>query len=141
MSQVVHVCHPSFGHRAVEVGEAEVVIGRAGAGVDVEIDGDRLLSRRHGRMWGDREGVWYQDLDSRNGSYSGGLRLQAPVLLAPGTEVLLSEVRICLAPVAEPAAAKTRAPPSLTLPPGMELRFQGRVGGEGLTQVLTAPSS
>src|SRR5688500_3877492 len=86
----VAVLHPSRGPSTVDLSTGtQLVVGRSGAGADVEIY-DPLISKRHGRLWSDPEGfIWYEDLGSTNGSWVRGTRLREPVRLSAGVEVTL----------------------------------------------------
>ncbi|MCA9610019.1 MAG: FHA domain-containing protein, partial [Myxococcales bacterium] len=73
----------------LESGES-LVIGRA-APSDLVIE-DGSLSRRHARFLREDEGVVVEDLDSTNGTWFHGTRLEAPVTLHPGDAVTLGSV-------------------------------------------------
>ena len=45
---------------------------------------DRQVSRRHARVWMDAQGVWLEDLASKNGTHVNGRRVTAPVRLRDG---------------------------------------------------------
>lgn len=116
--------HPVAGPTAVEPGAGELIVGRVGTGADVELR-DGMISRRHGRVWVDGSGIWYEDLGSSNGSWLKGERLSAPVRLAPGVEVRLGgETWLRL------------EEPALELPQGLELSLQATLGPQGFTDAL-----
>ncbi|MEW6281014.1 MAG: FHA domain-containing protein, partial [Candidatus Eremiobacterota bacterium] len=85
----VRFSHPRSGSREVLVPGG--VIGRAGGGGDVQVEGDDLMSRRHGQLRLEGQEVWYEDLGSSNGSWLAGNRLTGPVRLSPGQPVRLGE--------------------------------------------------
>ncbi len=45
---------------------------------------DRQVSRRHARIWVDTQGVWLEDLASKNGTHVNGRRVGEPVRLRDG---------------------------------------------------------
>lgn len=58
-----------------------VLIGR-GADCDVVVN-DAKASRHHCRLTRENDGFRLEDLQSRNGTYVEGLRVDAPVMLKP----------------------------------------------------------
>jgi DNA-binding winged helix-turn-helix (wHTH) protein len=66
--------------REIALGPGENLLGRDEA-VIVWID-DALVSRRHARIVIDETGAILEDLDSKNGTYLGGKRIQGPTRLA-----------------------------------------------------------
>lgn len=54
---------------------------------------DRQVSRYHARLSREREGVFLEDLSSKNGSYLKGQRVSAPVLLEDGDPVQIALVQ------------------------------------------------
>ncbi|MBI3925842.1 MAG: FHA domain-containing protein [Armatimonadetes bacterium] len=52
------------------------------------------MSRRHGRLFLQDGGVWYEDLGSSNGGWIGTQRLSGPIKLRPGQEVRLGLSRL-----------------------------------------------
>ncbi|MHB2021086.1 MAG: sensor histidine kinase [Candidatus Xenobia bacterium] len=130
----VRFWHPASGIRLEEIGEGGAVIGRAGGGADIGLEGDYRISRRHGKVWVENNQVWYEDMGSQNGSFVDGDKLQARVALRPGVAVLLSETRLTLDEDATPMR-------SLSLPEGLEVRMQGRAGHAGLVETLGGDAS
>jgi predicted component of type VI protein secretion system len=93
--------------RRVEVG-AELVLGREHA--DVTLD-DEEVSRRHALVRPVPGGLEVEDLDSLNGTWVNGARIERAARLAPGDELRVG--RITLAVEAGPAAAPaTKAAPA-----------------------------
>lgn len=79
--------------KGVHVGQSfplhkrETVIGREEE-VDVSLLDDRI-SRRHARLVIDDEGVWLEDLESRNGTYLNGERLSSRRRVRDGDKIQL----------------------------------------------------
>ncbi|MBI3924216.1 MAG: FHA domain-containing protein [Armatimonadetes bacterium] len=88
--------HPEFGELLFSIMPDGLVVGRSGGDADVELDGDDKMSRRHGRLWLQDGGVWYEDLGSANGSWIGNQRLTGPIQLCPGHEVRLGDTYLGL---------------------------------------------
>ncbi|MGA2925651.1 MAG: FHA domain-containing protein, partial [Solirubrobacteraceae bacterium] len=98
--------------------DRELAVGRAEPG-PASLAGDRLLSRAHARF---RRAVGgeliVEDLDSANGTYVGGQRLDGPAVLAVGDTVQLGVTTIVVrgartitgAPPTGPQATRVRAP-------------------------------
>jgi signal transduction histidine kinase len=120
---LVQLQHPHKGAQSFEIGTRRVALGRVNSGAEIEVD-DALVSKRHGSLWADDRGVWYEDSGSTNGSWVGEQRLQGPVLLKSGQEVKLGNFHLKL------------RDETLELPPGLELSLLGQVGGQGLTKIL-----
>jgi pSer/pThr/pTyr-binding forkhead associated (FHA) protein len=76
-----------------ELDSGELTIGRAGEN-DVSLEGDEFASARHVRVEPRRDGVWLHDLDSTNGTYVNGTRIDGPRRLAPGDVVRVGETEL-----------------------------------------------
>ena len=74
-----------WGTREIALGPGENLVGRDKAAV-VWID-DVLVSRRHARIVIDETGAVLEDLDSKNGTYLRGKRIEAPTRLADEDQV------------------------------------------------------
>jgi hypothetical protein len=66
---------------------------------DVALEADGLVSRRHARFFVCAHGVVIEDLDSRNGVYVDGERLQKSKLLVGGESIRIGEADLDLCPV------------------------------------------
>lgn len=79
----------------------EVVIGRAKAGVAIDLDlsPDQTVSRPHARLWQEDDATWVEDLHSRNGVFVNGEPIAERRRLAPGDVVRVGET--LLAPEGE----------------------------------------
>ncbi len=84
----------------LDAGES-LVLGRAAPSDVVIADGS--LSRRHARFARDEDGVTVEDLESTNGTWFRGKRLEAPVTLQPGDAVTLGAVTVSVNRTAERA--------------------------------------
>jgi hypothetical protein len=73
-----------------EIDSAPITVGRSGQN-DIAIDGDEFASARHVRFEQRRDGVWVTDLDSTNGTYVNGVRIDGACRLAPGDVVRVGE--------------------------------------------------
>ena len=69
---------------------APLTVGRSGEN-DVELRGDGFASARHARIDARPDGVWLEDLDSTNGTFVNGIKLERPRKLAPGDVVRVGE--------------------------------------------------
>ncbi len=72
------------------VDSAPVTVGRGGQN-DLVLDGDEFASARHARIEARSDGVWVQDLDSTNGTYVNGTRVEGAHLLAAGDVLRVGE--------------------------------------------------
>jgi len=77
--------------RAFNVGERALVIGRS-PDIDVVIN-DSNVSRRHAEVWRTSEGVAIRDLQSTNGTYVNGHRINA-VSLSPRDDVTIGTLHM-----------------------------------------------
>lgn len=107
--------------------ETELIIGRDPS-CDVIIN-DRQVSRYHTRLERRADGIWIEDLGSKNGTYVNGHRLEDPVRLRENDMVqialvqhfafLLSDATMPLDTMSLPTAALPSAPaaPLSSVPP------------------------
>jgi DNA-binding winged helix-turn-helix (wHTH) protein len=86
------VCRIAWKDRVSDLPPGESFIGRA-PGVAIQIQDDRV-SRRHARIRVGAAGATLQDLDSRNGTYLRGERIQGEVPLADGDEIRIGQDRL-----------------------------------------------
>lgn len=99
-----------IGARRVEVEERELSIGREGA--DIVIDDDEV-SRRHASIRAlAAGGARVTDLDSRNGTFVDGERIEGTRRITGGETIRIGQTEIATEPVS-PALAETKVP----LPP------------------------
>ena len=68
-------------NEAVEIGRED--------GIGVRVAQDDLVSRRHARLTPTADGVFVEDLESRNGTYVNGDEIFGKALLAPGGQLLV----------------------------------------------------
>lgn len=87
----LRLMHPAIGEVAFAIGEEKMVLGRAGGGVDLEMNWDSRVSRRHAEVWLESQQVWFRDLGSRNGSWFGETAVKTPIRLEPGMDILVGE--------------------------------------------------
>ncbi|HLY94902.1 MAG TPA: FHA domain-containing protein [Gaiellaceae bacterium] len=76
-----------------ELDTAPLTIGRTGQN-DLTLEGDEFASARHARIDPRRDGVWVIDLDSTNGTYVNGLRIDGPHRLSRGDVVRVGETEL-----------------------------------------------
>jgi FHA domain len=77
------------------VDSAPLTIGRGGQN-EIVLDGDEFASARHARIEPRRDGVWVQDLDSTNGTYVNGSRVEGAVKLGNGDVLRVGETDLRL---------------------------------------------
>jgi FHA domain len=77
------------------VDSAPLTLGRGGQN-DLVLDGDEFASARHARIESRRDGVWVQDLDSTNGTYVNGSRVDGAQRLEPGDILRVGETDLRL---------------------------------------------
>lgn len=90
----------------LEVPMGHFVIGRS-ADCQLSLE-DPLVSRRHALLGVGPEGVFVEDLGSRNGVFVNGVRIQARTALGNGDRLTVGtqEMVLCIAPDAEDDAAR-----------------------------------
>jgi Inner membrane component of T3SS, cytoplasmic domain len=98
---------PRAGER-VEI-ESELIIGREQCDVVIA---DQELSRRHLALRVRGDGVEVEDLGSTNGSWLGGRRIDAPLLLDTTTTLRAGETELVIEiePAHDPAATRVQQP-------------------------------
>jgi len=79
------VCWIEWGTERFPLGAGEHVIGRD-PDVSIRIDAS-TVSRRHARLLVKRDGVVLEDFGSKNGTFRGARRVDAPVALADGDHI------------------------------------------------------
>lgn len=85
-----HTCGLCWGERELPLAQGENVVGRAS---DAAVRLDSLqVSRRHARIVVTGGRAVLEDLGSKNGTYLRGRRVQAPVELVDGDEVIFGRV-------------------------------------------------
>lgn len=78
-------CHLSWGDRNIPLRPGENIVGRdAEARVVIDLG---KVSRRHARILVSAESVTLEDLESKNGTFVGGRRVESPVDLQDGDEI------------------------------------------------------
>lgn len=82
---------------AYAVDSAPLTMGRGGQN-DIAIDGDEFASARHVRFEPRSDGVWVQDLDSTNGTFVNGVRVDGARRLVPGDIVRVGESELRFEP-------------------------------------------
>ncbi|MGE0489552.1 MAG: ATP-binding protein [Vulcanimicrobiota bacterium] len=115
-----------------QVGAEEIFVGRPGGKADLELAGDDMLSRRHGRLWLEDQQVWYEDIGSSNGSWHDGRRLAERICLEPGRQILLGQTRLRLLDDDE----TTRL--AFEFGDGMRLRMRGKADRSSFEEALAA---
>jgi serine phosphatase RsbU (regulator of sigma subunit) len=79
------------------------VVGRS---LDADLNlSDPFLSRRHSRLFCDGGRLFVEDLGSRNGTLLNGRRLEGPAEVRTGDSIQISESRLTLVELVEPAPA------------------------------------
>jgi len=78
---------------AFEAGPVPISIGRAEDN-DVALEGDEFASSHHARIEANREGVWVLDLNSTNGTFVNGSRLDGRRRLREGDVVQIGETEL-----------------------------------------------
>jgi pSer/pThr/pTyr-binding forkhead associated (FHA) protein len=78
-----------------ETGAVPITIGRA-ADNALALDGDEYASGHHARVELHRDGVWVHDLDSTNGTFVNGERVEGRRRLLPGDDLQVGETALRL---------------------------------------------
>jgi pSer/pThr/pTyr-binding forkhead associated (FHA) protein len=79
--------------RALEAGPVPISIGRSEDN-DVALAGDEFASSHHARIESNRDGVWVLDLNSTNGTFVNGSRLEGRRRLREGDIVQIGETEL-----------------------------------------------
>ncbi|MCK6546022.1 FHA domain-containing protein [Myxococcota bacterium] len=99
--------HGTIGHLTVPLEARGVVLGREGGRVDVELNWDRRVSRRHVRFWIEGRTVWFEDLGSHNGTWLAEQRISGPQRLREGATLTIGDTTVTLSTGAEAEGAIT----------------------------------
>ncbi len=93
----IRLVHPAIGEFSFPLvpGRA-IIVGRAGPDVDVELNWDVRVSRRHAKLWVDNGRVFIEDLGSKNGTWRGNDRLFGPTKLETAAGALIGETLVSL---------------------------------------------
>lgn len=93
----IRLVHPAIGEFSFPISAGRtVIVGRAGPDVDVELNWDVRVSRRHAKLWLDGGKVFIEDLASRNGTWRGNDRVVGPTRLESAIGVLIGETLVSL---------------------------------------------
>ena len=107
---MLHFVHGNFREREIPLAaDASYVLGRS-TEVDLPLEDD-TVSRRHARLFRERDCLWIRDLGSRNGTYVNGQQVRR-ARLRVGDRIALgsSLIRVELT---DPAKLKAAPPPAL----------------------------
>lgn len=92
-----------------DLAEGELVLGRDH---DLELCFDSAsVSRRHARIQVTEGGAVLEDLNSKNGTFVGGRRIDSPVPLADGHDFILGSVLVTYRCIRQAASTRTTRPP------------------------------
>ena len=78
--------------RTVEIAAATIVGRDAGSGI--RLDSDEFVSARHARIEPRTDGIWIDDLGSKNGTFVNGSRMKKTQLLKSGDVVRIGETEL-----------------------------------------------
>ncbi len=86
--------------RLFETHKGQVVVGRSdeSEAVDLDLEPDRKVSRRHGRIWAEGRQYWIEDLESARGTLVSGVEIKGrgPRPLEAGDTVRMGETTLRL---------------------------------------------
>jgi len=119
MAHELLVVTPDHQTRRVPVKEDNVSLGRAHTN-DLCYPEDASLSRRHLLLRRDDEGLWVEDLGSKNGTLLNGTRLTQPQKIHPGDRLIAGHLEITL-------VDENQDSPVVFVPPTGEIKPQGTV--------------
>jgi hypothetical protein len=77
----------------LEVGPVAITVGRAGDNA-LALDGDEFASAHHARVESARDGVWLIDLNSTNGTFVNGERVDGRRRLRDGDAVQIGDTEL-----------------------------------------------
>jgi pSer/pThr/pTyr-binding forkhead associated (FHA) protein len=80
---------------------APIEVGRDGD-VGLALVDDLLVSSRHARLTPSSDGVLVEDLESRNGTFINGIRIEEPTHAGPGDRILIGETELELREFPQP---------------------------------------
>ena len=84
---------PNQGQKiSLDLSKPELTLGRSEQ-VDVSID-NQNISRKHVQFKQDIDGVWVEDLKSKNGVLINGQKITEPVLLKDADEIQLGDLKL-----------------------------------------------
>jgi pSer/pThr/pTyr-binding forkhead associated (FHA) protein len=116
LSGVLRICNGENTGQCFSLDHALITIGR-GSECNIVIN-DASISRVHAQILRQANGMYVQDLSSRNGTKVNDEVLYAPQQLQAGDIVCVGSVRLAYSPVSNEAAdPSTPMPPSFTPPP------------------------
>jgi Tfp pilus assembly protein PilZ len=101
----LRIHHPKVREFAIPLEDRGFFVGREGGRVDLELNWDARVSRRHVRVWPDTGTFWFEDLGSRNGTWLGPRRLVGAYPLIEGVTITVGESELTLVGEEEPEHA------------------------------------
>ncbi len=77
----------------IDLGHLPITVGKLAGAVDMIIK-DQSISRMHARFFRDKNSIYISDLNSTNGTFRNGMRLEpnASILIEPGDEIRLGKL-------------------------------------------------
>lgn len=80
----------------IDLSNLPCTVGKMAGRVDVVIN-DKTISRLHARIWKEKESIYVTDLNSTNGTFKNGLRVDPneTVLIEPGDELRFGGMTFC----------------------------------------------
>lgn len=116
LSGVLRICNGENTGQCFSLDRALITIGR-GSECDIVIN-DASISRVHAQILRQANGMYVQDLSSRNGTKVNDEVLYAPQRLQAGDIVCVGSIQLAYSPVSnEDAGLSTPTPPAFTPPP------------------------
>jgi uncharacterized protein (TIGR02266 family) len=92
----LRLVHPRIGEKVVELSNGGLTVGRDGAQIDLALDWDPRISRRHARFTHEDGEVYVEDLNSKNGTWAGDERIKGRQLLAKGQTIAVGETFVSI---------------------------------------------
>lgn len=126
----LRLVHSRIGEKIVDLADGAMIVGREGAQVDLSLDWDARISRRHAQLSVENGVVFVEDLGSKNGTWEGESRITSKTAIAPSRPVIIGETLFALAPgnplddmmAAYVAGTDDLAPPPAPPPPPPPIR-------------------
>lgn len=92
-TELTYLTGPNEGQKiALDPQKPELILGRSGD-ADISID-NKNISRKHVKFKQDVDGVWIEDLNSKNGVFVNGHKIIAPVMLNDSDEIELGDIKL-----------------------------------------------
>lgn len=97
---IINYSYKSTPQKRFETEADSVTIGRPSGDwvVDLDLNPDGTVSRRHAYLTYENESYWIEDVDSRGGTWLNGEKITAKTEITPGDKIMIGQTELVIQP-------------------------------------------